>query len=207
MRGAPVGGAAQTYTHAREPRAVALRLTHGNVTRAENGNECGRNPLLGQGFPSSRARRRVCANHRNARGRRPTPQQLSPTPTGPVARPRGELLDSHVAGRSVQREDEVGGKQVAFVVGSTKTLANGVAVYPTYCARGQISAFPRRPCRTPLVRLGPAGSALGQTTGLPGTEPRRRSSRSALSLRVGGWSHGSASSAGGMTSKRSSSCT
>src|SRR6476659_859781 len=119
----------------------------------------------------------------------------------------GELLDSHVAGRSVQREDEVGGKQVAFVVGSTKTLANGVAVYPTYCARGQISAFPRRPCRTPLVRLGPAGSALGQTTGLPGTDPRRRSSRSVLSLRVGGWSHGSASSAGGMTSKRSSSCT
>src|SRR6185312_11882805 len=87
---------------------------------------------------------------------------------------RGGLLDSHVAGRSVQREDEVGGKQVAFVVGSTKTLANGVAVYTTYCARVQISAFPRRPCRTPLVRLGPAGPVLGQTTGRRGRVQNRR---------------------------------
>ena len=35
VRGAPVGGAAQTYTHAWEPRAGAQRLTHGNVTRAK----------------------------------------------------------------------------------------------------------------------------------------------------------------------------
>ena len=34
MRGAPVSGAAQTYTHAWEARAGALRLTHGNVTSA-----------------------------------------------------------------------------------------------------------------------------------------------------------------------------
>ena len=55
MRGAPVGGAAQTYTHAWEPRAGALRLTHGNVTRDGNGrwrarsrvdeNRCARRPL------------------------------------------------------------------------------------------------------------------------------------------------------------------
>ena len=164
-------------------------------------------PCWGRDFPSSRARRRACANHGNARGRRPTPQQLSPTPTGqsPARGGTPGLPCSRAVGAARGRSRRETGRVSSS--GSTKTLANGVAVYPTYCARGQISAFPRRPCRTPLVRLGPAGSALGQTTGLPGTEPRRRSSRSVLSLRVGGWSHGSASSAGGMTSKRSSSCT
>src|SRR4051794_33998927 len=61
-------------------------------------------------------------------------QDQSPAPGGTPGLP--------CSGRSVQREDEVGGKQVAFVVGSTKTLANGVAVYQTYCARGQIAASP-----------------------------------------------------------------
>jgi hypothetical protein len=163
-------------------------------------------PCWGRDFPSGRARRRCLQECTGSTSHAPTTfadtDRTSRRPGGTPGLPCSRAVGA-ARGRS-RRETGRVRRRVDEDVGE-----RGCGVSDVLCASTDLSFSPPPvPNASSSARTSRASARADDRSSWPGTEPaRRRSSRSVLSLRVGGWSHGSASSAGGMTSKRSSSCT